>query len=71
MRLPTVAQVDFRVDRPVTIARVKATLSIDVFNLLDANTILSQRRQQNATNANTVSAILAPRVLRFGVRMTW
>ncbi len=71
VRLPTVAQVDFRVDRPVTIARVKATLSIDVFNLLDANTILSQRRQQNATNANTVSAILAPRVLRFGVRMTW
>jgi hypothetical protein len=45
--------------------------SLDVFNLTNGNTILAERRQQNSTNANTVSAILAPRVIRFGVRLTF
>jgi hypothetical protein len=29
------------------------------------------RGTQNATNANQIQAIVAPRVVRFGVRMTW
>ena len=72
VRLPKVTQLDFRVDKPVNMfGTLKATLSLDIFNVLNGNTILAERRQQNSTNANTVSAILAPRVLRFGVRVTW
>lgn len=71
-RLPTVQQFDLRVDRPFTLAgRMKVTASMDVFNLLNTNTTLAQRRIQNATNANTIANIVAPRVLRFGVRMTF
>ncbi len=71
VRLPNVTQIDFRVDRAVSMYGVKAMFSVDVFNLMNGNTILAERRQQNSTNANTVSAILAPRVLRFGVKLTW
>jgi hypothetical protein len=39
-----------------------------VFN---SNTIQSQRRTQNASNANLISSLVAPRVMRFGARLTW
>jgi len=42
-----------------------------VFNLTNGNTVLSKRRTQNAANANNIANILAPRVLRFGVRVTF
>jgi hypothetical protein len=44
---------------------------MDIFNLFNGNTELSIRGTQNATNANTISSILAPRVIRFGVRVTF
>ena len=71
VRLPNVTQLDVRIDKPVSYNRLRATFSLDIFNVLNGNTILAKRRQQNSSNANTVSAILAPRVLRFGVRMTF
>jgi hypothetical protein len=71
-RLPTFNQVDLRVDKTLTaFGRVKAVLSLDVFNLLNENTALSVRGGQNASNANQISSILAPRVLRFGCRVTF
>ncbi len=45
--------------------------SLDVFNLLNENTALSIRGLQTSSNANTISSLLAPRVLRFGFRATW
>jgi hypothetical protein len=71
VRLPNFQQLDFRVDKPFTVNRVKASVSMDIFNLLNENTVMAQRRTQNATNANTISNILAPRILRFGVRVTF
>jgi hypothetical protein len=43
----------------------------DVFNVFNSDTILSQRRRQNASNANRISALVAPRVIRFGARFDW
>ena len=71
VRLPTFQTVDFRVDKTFTLQRVHVQASMDVFNLFNANTILSQQPNENATNANQISSILAPRVLRFGVRVTF
>jgi hypothetical protein len=72
VRLPTFKQVDLKVDKPFTFFnRVKASVSMDVFNLTNGNTVLAKRRTQNATNANNIANILAPRVLRFGVRVTF
>jgi hypothetical protein len=50
---------------------MKVIASMDIFNLLNENTTLSMRGVQNASNANTISALLAPRVMRFGFRATW
>jgi hypothetical protein len=71
VRLPSVTQLDLRLDKAVKFGRVRTTLSLDLFNALNANTVLAQRRQQNSSNANQISAILAPRVLRFGARVTF
>jgi hypothetical protein len=72
LRLPTYQGLDFRVDKAFTIHnRVKIVPAMDIFNLLNGNTSLSIRGTQNANNANTISSILAPRVIRFGVRVTF
>ena len=47
------------------------TPSMDVFNATNVNTVLARRRLQGATNANNISGIIAPRVIRFGVRVNW
>ena len=70
-RLDTFQALDFRVDRRFTFGRLKIIPAMDVFNLLNANTPLSIRPVQNAANANQVSSILAPRVVRFGLRAEW
>jgi hypothetical protein len=71
LRLPTFSQLDVRLDKTVAVGRVRAVLSMDVFNLLNQNMALSVRGGQNASNANQISSILAPRVLRFGFRVTF
>jgi hypothetical protein len=62
---------DFRIDRPFTFGTTTIVPAMDVFNLTNANTVAAINRNQAATNANTVSGILAPRVLRFGVNFRW
>jgi hypothetical protein len=71
VRLPNYHNVDFHVERPISLATVKFVPSLDVFNLTNGNTVQAIRGTQNAANANQIQAIVAPRVLRFGVRMTW
>jgi hypothetical protein len=71
-RLPNFQTIDFRVDKSFTLAkRVKIVPSLDIFNLMNGSTAQSIRGRQNASNANTISSILAPRILRFGFRATW
>jgi hypothetical protein len=41
---------------------------LDIFNLLNAATILTRQARQNSGNANKITEVLAPRVLRIGVR---
>ena len=71
-RLPNFQTLDFRVDKAFTLySRVKIVPAMDIFNLFNGSTSLSIRGTQNASNANTISSILAPRVIRFGARVTW
>jgi len=72
LRLPKFQTLDFRVDKSFTLyKRVKVVPAMDIFNLLNGSTSLSIRGTQNASNANTISSILAPRVIRFGFRATF
>ena len=76
-RLPNFHNLDFHIERAVSFGNVRFVPSMDVFNLANSNTIQAIRGTQNtvtangAGNANQVQAIVAPRVIRFGVRVNW
>jgi len=70
-RLPTFQNVDIHIERPVKFMTSHIVPSIDIFNLGNFNTIQAMQRQQNAQNANEISSVVAPRVIRFGVRVSW
>jgi hypothetical protein len=70
-RLPNFQNVDFHAERPVKVMHLNLVPSLDVFNVGNSNTIQAIRSRQNATNANQIQAIVAPRVIRFGVRVNW
>jgi hypothetical protein len=70
-RLPNYQNVDLHFDRPVKIGTVRFIPSADIFNLFNGNTEQAIRGAQNSANANYIQAVTAPRVARFGVRVTW
>jgi hypothetical protein len=71
VRLDDLHTVDFRVDKTVRFGTLTLVPAIDVFNLTNTNTVLAINRNQAATNANSVSGIIAPRVMRFGITARW
>ena len=70
-RLPNFQTLDLKVDKTFRVKRLTLIPSVDIFNALNANTILARRLQQNSATANNISGIVAPRIVRFGVRATW
>ena len=71
-RLPSFNNLDLGVRKTVKVSRASVTLSVDVFNALNNNTIQARQRTQNSpSNANNIQALVAPRVARFGARLTW
>jgi hypothetical protein len=61
--------VDMRLAKTVTIRRAKIVLSADVFNLMNADTVLSQNRRIGTAAFGTINEIIAPRILRFGAKL--
>jgi hypothetical protein len=70
-RLPTYQNLDFHVDRAFKFGHVKVLPALDIFNVFNGNIVQAVRTGQNATNANQIQAIVAPRVARAGFRVTW
>lgn len=81
-RLPNVVMLDFRVDKVFQFGNMRLIPSMDIFNVSNANTVQSQRRvmyvYNNATgvgsspsNASLISSIISPRIIRFGVKVSW
>jgi len=66
-----VVTLDRHVERPITIMTARLVPSIDVFNVGNFNTVQALQRQQNASTADNISAVLAPRIVRFGIRVNW
>ncbi len=84
VRLPNLFVADFRVDKAFNFGGMRIIPSMDIFNLTNSSEILSRRRTQYSYNAttgvgsssttlppNNISSIIAPRVIRFGARVTW
>jgi hypothetical protein len=59
---------DLRLEKTFHIKGTRLSGMLDIFNLFNAATVLARERRQNRSNANRVTNILAPRVLRIGVR---
>src|SRR5262249_34670657 len=66
-------QVDLHVDKAVRLAGSarKITLNADLFNALNNNVVLARVERQNTSTANNISTLLAPRVARFGVKISF
>lgn len=70
-RTETVDQfVDFRVSKDFDLGGGRIEGSLDIFNLLNANHVLLQTEEIGSTFGRP-SRILAPRIVRFGVKMTF
>jgi hypothetical protein len=70
-RLPNYQNLDFHVERPIKFGTTRWIPALDIFNVFNSNTVQAIRGTQNASNANNIQAILAPRVMRVGVRVNW
>jgi len=69
-RYPNVAILDFRLDKTVSFGKFgRLTPMLDVFNIMNSGVPTTVRTTNTATAPfNEVTAILNPRVIRFGVR---
>ena len=70
-RLSAVTSLDARVGKEFVFERVRFNLDVDVFNLLNANTVLGRQYNLRVTTADQVLEIMNPRVLRVGVRVNF
>jgi hypothetical protein len=70
-RLPNYQNLDFHFDRRFHFGTTNVLPQLDIFNVMNSNTIQAIRGTRNASNANQIQATLAPRVLRFGVKFNW
>ena len=72
-RYPSVAILDLRLDKSLDMGKFgKIQPMLDIFNIMNSGVPTSIRTTNTATAPfNDVTAILNPRVIRFGVRFTF
>ena len=65
-------QIDLHVDKGVRIGGGrKITLAADLFNAFNNNVVLQQQERLNTATANNITTLLAPRVARLGVKVSF
>jgi len=64
-------QFDAHWDKTFRFDKRRLSFNVDVFNLLNAATVLTRVTRQDASNANYVQTILAPRIARFGLKVNF
>jgi len=73
-RLPAVTSLDGRLEKKFTFGSSKLSLDFDVFNLLNAGTVLGRQYDARLTGATCFGStleIMNPRIARIGVRFTF
>ena len=71
VRYDTMVTADVRLDRTFRFGTVTLIPALDIFNVTNANIVIAQNRNQAAANANAISGILPPRVMRLGISARW
>ncbi len=71
-RYPNLTLVDWRIDKRIALpGGTRLDLVATLFNALNANTVLDRFRRQEASNANNVQEVLAPRVINLQARFVF
>src|SRR5262245_15564123 len=65
-------QLDLHVDKAIRIGSGrKITVNADLFNAFNNNVVLEQQERLNTATAGNITRLLAPRVARFGVKVSF
>jgi Carboxypeptidase regulatory-like domain len=70
-RLPAVHSLDARVSKLFQYQRMNLNLDLDLFNLFNAGTVLGRDFDAASSTFNQVQEIMNPRIIRFGVRVSF
>ena len=68
-RFPNVHMLDLRLQKRLSIARLRATLGLDIFNTLNSASTLRQIGEATATTFRNPLEIVAPRLVRLGLQL--
>lgn len=69
--LPVHKQLDIAWDKSFNFGRRKVLFSVSGFNVLNASTVLGRETRQDFARANFITTILAPRIVRFGIKVNF
>jgi len=70
-RLPAVKSLDARVEKLFKFDRTQLAFDVDVFNALNSGTVLGRIYDVSSTKFNQVAEIMNPRIVRFGLRLSF
>lgn len=70
-RNDAVVTVDARLEKEISIGDAGLTFGLDVFNLLNDDTVLWRENDLGTTRAGLADDVLAPRTFRLGVKVSW
>ena len=71
-RYPNLFNLDIRLAKTLKLAGdTNLVLSADGFNILNKNTTLNQNFTASSSAFNRLDEVLSPRIIRFGVRLTF
>ena len=62
---------DFRLARNSKFGKVTLTPSVELFNALNNDVVLSRARNANAASFNRIEELISPRIVRVGVRLSF
>jgi Ca-activated chloride channel family protein len=70
-RTPNLVTVDTRIEEEMTFGDTGLVLSLEAYNLLGRRTVYGRELDLGTGRAGSTEAVLAPRTLRLGMRLTW
>ena len=68
VRHPNLFDLDLRLAKNLKFQRVNLVLAADVFNVLNAGTVLQRNRNLGSAVFDSIAEIISPRILRVGVK---
>ena len=70
-RYDNVYNVDLRLEKVIELRPLQVSLALDVFNVLNSDTVIQRNGRVNQSTFNRIEEVQAPRVLRLGARITF